>query len=288
MLAPNIEPNADGPLAEEDVLRAAHTFRETGIVVLDDIYDPTWVAGLHKSYKQLIEAYLADRGGIDALDGKTFGKNHIGIHPALFTPWGDADIVAHPKTSQVMAAVLGPDFQSGYYHSNAAYPGSELQPIHRDTIHLFPAAEMNVPTPCVSLVLNIPLCDFTLANGSTEVWPGSHLILDRDAADTSRDRLAQRAGHLPSLRTNVRAGSVILRDLRCWHRGMPNTSDHVRPMLALVYERGWKKKPTLDIPASTWESWPESARHIFRDNRIVPDAEAQRPYRLTQSGQLVK
>lgn len=276
------EERAQGALTTENLERAVRTFREAGFVVLEGVYEPGFVAGLRDAYQRLIERYLADRGGIDALDGKTFGKNHIGIHPALTAPWSDARIVANPFADQVMSHLLGADYQCGYYHSNATYPGSDIQPMHRDSPALFSGEEMSVPHPVVNLVLNVPLVDFTLENGSTEVWPGTHLLVDRFGE--TRANAAERLASFPSVRTNVPAGSLVLRDLRLFHRGMPNRSDHVRPMLALVYVRGWRTTGELPIPRATWDAWPERARAIFRNN-FVTDEAVEQPYRITESRQ---
>ena len=184
----------------------ARTFREAGYVVLEDVFAPDWVASLRAAYDALVARYLSDRGGLEALEGKTFGKNHVGIHPALFPPWSDPQIVAHPRIDALITEMLGADYRCGYYHTNAAYPGSGVQPVHRDTAPLFPGTEMSVPHPAVSVVLNIPLCDFTIENGSTEVWSGSHLIVDRLPEDGKA--LEARAAALPSARTNVPVGGA--------------------------------------------------------------------------------
>lgn len=270
--------------APDDKVRvAARTFSEAGYMVLEDIYTAEWVASLRVAYEKLVARYLSDQGGLQALEGKTFGKNHIGIHPALFAPWSDPQIVAHPKIDALLTELLGIDYRCGYYHSNAAYPGSGVQPIHRDTAPLFAGVEMSVPHPVVSIVLNVPLCDFTIENGSTEVWPGTHLMVDR--TPTESRGLEERAAALPSQRTNVRAGSVILRDLRLFHRGMPNHSDQVRAMLAIVYVRPFQATAVLDIPQSSWSGWPERARHIFRNNHVIPDDASPPHYRQTKSAQ---
>jgi hypothetical protein len=62
---------------------------------------------------------------------------------------------------------------------------------------------------------------------------------------------------------------------------MPNNADYPRTMFANVYQRGWLAEPPMPIPRSTWESWPEEAKHIFRKNKIQEDAE----YRPLQWGE---
>lgn len=41
----------------------------------------------------------------------------------------------------------------------------------------------------------------------------------------------------------VRKGSIVLRDLRLWHAGMPNISDDVRVMLAMIHFAPWYRNP---------------------------------------------
>ena len=258
-------------------------FNDTGYIVLDDVFERTYIDELRTAYNLLIETYLSDNGGIGALDGKTFGLKHVGCHPALSSPWADSQIVCNPRADAVLTALLGLDYQCGYYHSNAAYPGSGVQGIHRDVKPLFTGEELSVPHPVTSIVLNIPLCDFTEENGSTEVWPGTHLWVDRSPADGQR--LDVRAASIPSERTNVKAGALILRDLRMFHRGMPNRSSEVRAMLSIVYVRSFRVTGVLEIPQSTWEGWPERTRSIFRNNSIVSDSSVSSPYRITKTSQ---
>lgn len=259
-----------GQLSAERAAEALRTFRDTGLLTLEDVYSDDFIQTLRAAYERELEKHLASLGGMEALEGKTFGKNHIGFFPPMFAPIAEEQIAAHPIAVQLMHSLLGKEFQCSFYHTNTAYPGSGVQPIHRDTGSLF-GPELSVPHPVVSLVINIPLCDFTEENGSTEVWPGTHLIVD-DQVEPSRS-LEARAAHLPSIRLNCSVGSLVLRDLRCWHRGMPNNADYARTMMAIVYQRGWISEKLVTIPRSTWDSWSEVTRHIFRKNTVVPDAE---------------
>lgn len=267
----------------DEISGLVRRFNDTGYIVLEEVFEQGYIEELRTAYNALIEKYLSDKGGIGALDGKTFGLKHVGCHPALSSPWSDSQIVSNPRADAVMSALLGEDYQCGYYHSNAAYPGSGVQGIHRDVKPLFTGEELNVPHPVTSIVLNIPLCDFTEENGSTEVWPGTHLWIDRSATDGRE--VDVRAASTPSERTNVKAGALILRDLRMFHRGMPNRSSEVRAMLSIVYVRSFRVTGELEIPQSTWDSWQERTRAIFRNNAIVPDNTVTSPYRIAKTSQ---
>ena len=261
---------AAGALTPERLTAAVRTFRDTGIVTFENAFDVPFIESVRAAYEAELVEFLAAKGGLAGMEGKTFGRNHIGFFPEWRAPLADAQIVAHSIAVQVMAALLGKNLVCSFYNTNTAFPDSGTQPIHRDTQPLF-GTEFNAPTPPTHIVLNIPLCDFSLANGSTEYWPGTHLIVD--AAPEENRNLEARAQAYPSVRLNMPMGSFALRDLRAWHRGMPNLADYPRTMLAIVYQREWVAADTVTIPQSTWDAWPETARRIFRNNPVVSDAE---------------
>ena len=94
---------------------------------------------------------------------------------------------------------IGPDFFCTFYNTNTQWPHSGIQHVHRDFDHLFPG--FPVALPIIQVIVNIPLTDFTLENGATEVWPGSHLIVDEIPNDN--EAFEERAKTLPSVRTTV-------------------------------------------------------------------------------------
>jgi hypothetical protein len=257
---------AEGKLTPENLRLAALTFNEVGYVEIEDVFNLVYLDMIRDAYESQLRSFLEGRGGLDGLEGKTFGKNHLSFHPPILFPLADERIAAHPLAVQLTTELMGENFHCGFYNTNTAMPGSGMQPIHQDTRTLFGAA-LGVPHPVVSLVVNIPLCDFTIENGSTEVWPGTHRFVD-GATEDGRT-LEERASLLPSARTNFKAGSLVLRDMLMWHRGMPNRADHPRTMIALIWERSFKRPYTMEIPRSTWDAWSEGTRNIYRHNRIV-------------------
>jgi len=122
--------------------------------------------------------------------------------------------------------------------------------------------------PPFSIVLNVPLVDFTVATGATEVWPGTHL--DNRPHPDGVNNYDALAADKPSALTDVPIGSLVLRDMRMWHRGMPNRTETIRTMLAVVYNRlfyDFNRK--LDIPNKVWEQMSEEAQEVFRFNSVV-------------------
>src|SRR5947209_8300272 len=47
---------------------------------------------------------------------------------------------------------------------------------------------------------------------------------------------------VPPVRCNAKKGSVLSRDIRLWHRGVPNPSDQPRHMIALIHNIRWLQR----------------------------------------------
>ena len=121
---------------------------------------------------------------------------------------------------------------------------AQRQPVHSD-------ADFAHPAHPFALVVNVPLVAMTPANGATEVWLGTHRCRDAAAAQEGAhgerasgriraDALAARRARRPPLQPSVPRGALVVRDLRLWHAGMPNTTaDAVRVMLAMIHFAPW-------------------------------------------------
>ncbi|MEQ7010945.1 phytanoyl-CoA dioxygenase family protein [Actinopolymorpha sp. B17G11] len=259
--SPGAEAHGEGLLDDARLSATLRTFRDSGMVIIRNAYDADRIATLRASYDDLLAQERAAPNGSRSVQ-PTDGQNHIQMQMPLVPPFADVDVVAHPVVAQVLAAVLGTDYRCCLYNSNTAFPGSTHQQVHRDAGPVF-GSGLGVPTPTTGVVLNIPLCDFTEENGSTEVWPGSHLIVDHP--DDAGAELTDRARALASARFNIPVGAIALRDLRLWHRGTPNQSDGARTMVAIVYQRSWLgwRSPALRVPAQTWRAWPSHVQTVF-------------------------
>jgi hypothetical protein len=80
------------------------------------------------------------------------------------------------------------------------------------------------------LIVNVAPVDTDIGNGAMEVTPGTHL---RDYKYWEYAVSGKSA-----IRMSMRAGDVIIRSSMLWHRGMPNRSNAIRPMLAFSWENG--------------------------------------------------
>lgn len=253
-------------LSNERLYQMCRVLRDTGFVVIENAIDPELIGRVKLEHDAALDNYMKSRGGLTGLKDKTFGINHVGFFPPILGAVAAEEIVANAFAVQIMQAAMG-DIRCSFVHTNTACPGSGYQPIHRDTPTLF--GINNAPTPMVHAVVNIPLIPFTIENGATEVWPGTHWIVDERDDDGSQ--LEERARFFPSQRTVLPVGAIVVRDLRMWHRGVPNPGTELRTMMAIVYQRAFVHEDRCNIPQSTWDGWSKETRKIFRFNDVVPD-----------------
>ena len=143
--------------------------------------------------------------------------------------------------NMVCAGMFGPPVIH-YANGNTALKATGRQPVHSD-------CEFAHPRFPFAMVLNINLVDTSPENGSTEFWPGSHhysTVDDHVGADSpehqlviKKDYVEARRKHSPPIQPRTKKGSMIIRDLRLWHAGMPNKTDVPRVMLAFVAQPAW-------------------------------------------------
>ncbi len=242
-------------LTPDEVKMAAEAVRMNGYVVFESVLPREQIAELHREFLRVFEAYVARTD-------PNRGENRYQMHLPFVPPFIDPAVIANPLALAVIEELVGKDCVCHYFASDTPLPGSDYQKVHSDIQLLFP--ETTLSLPAYSVVLNIPLVDFTEENGPLEIWPGgTHLM----PGGVDMQRLAPT---MHSERALLPAGSLLIRDMRMWHRGTPNRSQAPRPNLALIYSRPWLKTnyPPIGIPTETYESLSERARHLFRFENI--------------------
>ena len=124
------------------------------------------------------------------------------------------------------------------------------------------------------IALNICLCDVSPKNGSTEIWLGTPAITKHDDMRGGVDIpfgiapevLDERRKVRPPVYPDIERGSLVLRDIRTWHAGMPNYTDQTRIMLAFGYQARWHGADILT-------TLPESLKDIVADLEKTNDTE---------------
>ena len=232
-------------LSPENLRIAVRFLREIGAVVLESAVSLDLLGQIRQAYAELTR------------DGRKFKS---GAPMAL--PFCDPGIIANPYVMQILEAIFGTKIGLALYFIHKVDPGSDEEGgAHRDGNHLFP--ELQCTLPASGIYMDVPLADFTLENGATRIWPGSHLILDVPQSDVRN--LGERGQHLPSVQMAMPVGSLFLRDMRLWHGAMPNLTDQVRLMLDVCYVRVFPHAhERLPLPEDVKQRLPASARRVLR------------------------
>ena len=222
---------AAGKLSDTHVEKAIKAIRVDGCVVIENIIN-------HEHLDILQERMDADSQKLIKAEnwgGAGMLKGHLQQGPPPFAPYIFSDIVANPYVIQVTKELLGAGVYNNFYNGNTNCPGSTTQPLHRDSDHLWLRQE--VAHPAAEVVVNISPQDTMEENGSVELWPGSHL--DVSGRHINEAHEAERREISPPIRGNAKKGSVLIRDMRLWHRGVPNLSDKPRHMIAMIHRARW-------------------------------------------------
>ena len=254
-----IKPSAaeltQGTLSAENLRLAAQAVAVDGYVILEDVLPKAFMEELRSNFSRCFEKFVQRTD-------QNRGKNRYQMHLPFMAPFCDPRIITNPFFMPLIDQLLGKNPVCHYFASDTPLPGSDYQDIHSDIHLLFP--ETQLALPAYSVVLNIPLVDFTDENGPLEIWPGgTHLF----GGGTEMKKLSE---GMTSVKVLMKSGSMLLRDMRMWHRGTPNRSDHARPNVALIYSRHWLKTdyPPIGIPRATYDALTPQAQSLFRKENI--------------------
>jgi len=237
-----------GQITPAHLRDATHALQNDGAVILNDIIAPDHIAALRVKMLADLPAYLART---DA--PFNFNTGNVQQEPPPFAPYLFRDVLLNDIAIAVTHSLLGDGLHNGFYSGNTAVGGSgQRQPVHADVGQLWP--NLTAATPPFGLVVNVPVVDMTPQNGSTEVWPGTHLdttvSIQQSDIKLPLEVVEARRAVRPPLQPSVRAGSVVIRDLRLWHAGMPNRTDQARPMIAMIHWASWWRGDKVLFPRS--------------------------------------
>lgn len=204
-------------------------FHANGYLIIEDAIDPAHIEILR-------EVMLADVNKILARSDApfNFNKGNIQQAPPPYAPYLFDDILFNDSVIDIAQQILGDNIKNSFYSGNTALPGEHHQPVHTDVPHPIAGGPY---TPTSIIVVNIPVVDMHPRNGSIQLWPTTHLDTkyggDTDGIIESSDLQRFRASN-PPFQPTVKAGTILMRDMRLWHAGMPNHTSEPRPMIAMM------------------------------------------------------
>jgi hypothetical protein len=249
-------------LSPANARAAVQALTTHGFVILENSIDPAHLDVLRE--KMMSDSRLLLRGAkvAPALFWSANGRRHGHLQQSVprSADYVFRDIHANPLAAEVTRAILGDGAWSSFpsYCCNVNCPGSADQDVHFD------------PAPRATLVVNIALRDVTEADGAIELWPGSHLEpgMDNPIPEVDLQRRRELLGGRP-IRGATKKGSLVIRDLRLWHRGRSNPSNELRHMLnALHYTAAAAEDPQCWAKERT--VFDRACEPIFRGTLVRP------------------
>jgi Phytanoyl-CoA dioxygenase (PhyH) len=189
-------------------------------------------------------------------------------------PFADPEVFEDDDVLGVVQGLVGDDALLCQLATDTPLLGSDYQDVHRDAPPLFP--EWGRETPPFQLAINFPLVDVGVENGPFEVARATHML----SKEEGLRRIEEGSARLEPLL--MRAGDVMIRDVRGLHRGTPNRTDVPRPMVVVGYSRRWLFRPEVSIrvPRAALTTLSERARLLLRFNPVVdsPDDGGEEVY----------
>lgn len=203
--------------------------REHGIVILRDAIPSAVVAEMLADFSSTYSTYMQPGQKLYRTFQDDPKRAQIPVAPA--GALGNPLLFANPGVMRLVHHFMGPNAIIGEMGGVISHPGSQPQYTHRDSGFLFGGLPVELDLPPPSLTITVPLVDVPLESGPTEYWAGSHRDIDPGALEAVR-AVAPR-------RTALRAGTVLFYDGRLIHRGGPNHSESIRPIVYVAYQHPW-------------------------------------------------
>src|SRR5947209_16198701 len=242
---------------------------EDGFCVLPGHFARERMEAWRAAFAPMLERHVAREGHL-----KNRGPARYYVTLPFAEPFADPAVYEDDDVLAVVRGLVGEDAQLHQLATDTPLKGSEYQDVHRDALPLFP--ETGRETPPFQLAVNFPLVHVTAENGPFEIARGTHMMRKEDGV-----RLIESGGvKLEPLL--MKAGDVMVRDVRGLHRGTPNRTGEPRTMVVLGYSRRWLLRPEVSIrvPRAALESLSERARFLLRFNPVVdsPDDGGEEVY----------
>lgn len=243
-------------LQPTDIDDAVRIFRRDGFIVIENALTPDQTEFLRAGVDEAAQEILAldeERGGNRGSHRYSFGGSSI-TRSMLHRPEWQM-LVDLPTVTPIVSAI----FESDNYLLRAAsgdfcLPGAtEYQPLHSDMRDLNPAkpspfSSFHDPRsflttrdlPCPYVCVNFMPIDMTALNGPTRQIPGSQHSRERPPTLEQEPEWMRLSTVCPAP-----AGSIQIRDVRAWHGGTPNLSDHLRAIPNIELYAPWFREPMV-------------------------------------------
>ncbi|KAF9781978.1 hypothetical protein IL306_011980 [Fusarium sp. DS 682] len=250
---------ANESIGSHHLQAALEALNKDGLVVIENAVNPEHLDHLNqRMVKDAQKLQMIEKAHINfSKETRNFQQEVVPDEGYVFS-----DIIANPWAGQILQHALGPNPKIRLYSANTAFKAEARQPVHIDVAAGFPQAPFGY---CV----NINLVSTSPENGATEFWLGTHndptlaaLTINGSGSDGPdslvalkkrmarakklglpaeyADELIERRRQVrPPIQASLPKGSLIIRDIRLWHAGMPNRTENTRIMLVTVAFAQW-------------------------------------------------
>lgn len=274
-----------------DVALATEIFHRDGFVVVKNVLDPEQLAFMQGGCERVVRDIMTmdkhrrgNRGSHRYSFGSASRTGQLLHHPE----W--AMLVDLPTVTPIVTAIFGaPTYMCRGAAGDFCLPGAvEYQRLHSDMgdrrqvgdrvagsfhDHRGMLTYRDLPVP--SVVCNFLMVDFTPLNGPTRQIPGTQHSRDPIPTINNEPQWMKLSTVCPAP-----AGSVLIRDIRAWHGGTPNLSDHVRSIPNVEYWAPWYREPTYKcMPRDIFEQLTDHGKNLCEYIVADPGAELDVGYR---------
>ncbi len=246
-VTPSKKEIAAGRFTDAHIRTVLTGLHKDGVILIKDVIDPAHLDELNKHMVE--DAKTSLRNGVSMNKG---AGNIQQSPPFLPTTLLYEDVYMNRLLHHAVTLYLGIGAKWNLATGNTALPESmQRQPVHSD------ASSFRHPACPFYVVANIPLITSNVSTGATEIWLGG---MHRGNSEEQHDERFGVKDELLDAQMNIQApvqptvekGSILLRDLRLWHAGMPNPSSEYRCMIALGFTAPWyNSQAKFRVPADS-------------------------------------
>ncbi|TPX12312.1 uncharacterized protein E0L32_006959 [Thyridium curvatum] len=229
------EERKNGRYSPRTLVEVLEAMNQDGLVVLKGVIPVETINKLNKNM-----CADADRRILDPSQSYNHGlKSNILQRPPVNDPeYLSKDVYFNPYLLQLANAYLGHRPVWNWLTANTAlaHTGGMRQPVHKD-------CNFDHPLFPYIFIANIPLCDFSttcrdqeVASTPESIRPYPVARVGESIPPITTEAKERRLKVRPPIQPACYRGDIMVRDIRTWHAGMPNSSGEHRIMLGLGYQ----------------------------------------------------
>lgn len=264
-------------LAPQDIEEAVRLFRRDGFVVVADILTDEQIDFLSQGCKEVVGETVAlenQLGGNRGPGRYSFGGSSLTRSQLHRPEW--QMLLDIPSVDRLVSAIFGSsDYALRAASGDFCMPGTlNYQPLHSDcsdwkSAETSPYSAFYDPQgvvsirdlPCPYLCVNFLPQDVTRLNGPTRQIPGTQNSRAPIPTLDQEPEWMKLSTVCPTP-----AGSIMIRDVRAWHSGSPNVSDHMRAIPNIELYAPWFREPIKPgISFADFKQLSERSQQIARE-----------------------